>query len=385
MLDADEIARAGPVCRRRAPEIALLVSGRQRLPPVGGDDVEIEIADPVLVLRVVDAADRNRDAEPLQRRLVEQRDALRRRAFDQELDRQRLAVLDQLLIDDLVAGFFQQARRCPQTVADVLGIAVDRILIRLRHDLRRNVLVNLLQERHFGALRHARRGKLGALEVAADAAVLPIEQLLVHLLEIEGIVERAADALVLEHLAADVEHERLHAAGVVDLELFLQHTLLGRRREVVGRRPLLRRVFIDPVGLVGLEGFERDRVVAEIFVAQLVEIILADADRQLLAPVILHPLERDRAAGNEVLDPIGTGAERLFERGRADVALAAFGVRAFPPVLRQHRKLPDDLRQLAVAGRIERELHVALAGLFGLHDVTIVRAQTRIEFLEAVE
>ena len=51
------------------------------------------------------------------------------------------------------------------------------------------------------ALRQARRGKLGALEIAVDALVLAEEELLVHLLEIEGEVEGAAHARVLELVA----------------------------------------------------------------------------------------------------------------------------------------------------------------------------------------
>ena len=44
-------------------------------------------------------------------------------------------------------------------------------------------------------------------------------------------------------------------------------------REIVGGRPVLGAVLGAPVDLVGLEGLERDGRVAEIFVAQLVEIV----------------------------------------------------------------------------------------------------------------
>ena len=104
----------------------------------------------------------------------------------------------------------------------------------------------------------------------------------------------------------------------------------------------------------------------KILEAQLVKIILADLSRQILAPIVLDPLEHDDAAGDEILDPVGPGAERHFQRRCGDVALAAVAVGAFPPVLRQHRELPDDLRQFAVARLVEGELDLALADLLGL-------------------
>ncbi len=132
----------------------------------------------------------------------------------------------------------------------------------------------------------------------------PIEELLVHLFEVEGVVEGTAQPRVLELLAPQVEHEALHAAGIRDREFFLEHALVDDRRKFVGRCPLLGGVFRDPVGLVGLEGLQRHVVVAEVFVAHLVEIVLSDPYRQIGAPVILHPFEGDRPAGDEFLDAV---------------------------------------------------------------------------------
>src|SRR5207247_10158910 len=95
-----------------------------------------------------------------------------------------------------------------------------------------------------------------------------------------------------------------------------------------------------------------------------------------------NPLQRDRAARYEFLDAILAAAERLLQRGRGDVALAALAVDAFPPVLRQSRQLPDDLRKFAVAGRVEGELYIALTDLLRLHDVTIVGRIKWMVFLE---
>ena len=79
--------------------------------PLIDNHVEIETAQPVLILRVVDDTDRRSDADPLQRRLEEQRDALGRRILPQDFDGDRLAGgIDELFIAHLVACFLQQPR-----------------------------------------------------------------------------------------------------------------------------------------------------------------------------------------------------------------------------------------------------------------------------------
>jgi len=103
------------------------------------------------------------------------------------------------------------------------------------------------------------------------------------------------------------------------------------------------------VELIGLEGFERDGGIAEILEALLVEIVAPDIHRQVLAPVILDALVDDPAARLEVLDPVDAAAERRLERRGGRIALVA--VRSLSSTSAwQHRKLADDLRQLAIAG-----------------------------------
>ena len=65
-----------------------------------------------------------RHAEPLERGLVEQEDALEARVFGEEFDRVRLAGLgvDELLVAHLVAGFLQQPHRLAQIVAHRFGL-----------------------------------------------------------------------------------------------------------------------------------------------------------------------------------------------------------------------------------------------------------------------
>jgi hypothetical protein len=113
---------------------------------------------------------------------------------------------------------------------------------------------------------------------------------------------------------------------------------------------LLGRILGDPIGLIGLEGFERDEIVAEEFEMQLVEIVLSDLARHVRPPIILHPFQYDRTARVKLLDLVGAGAHRLFQRGLGNVALAALAVGAFPPQLRQNHQFADDGRQFAIAG-----------------------------------
>ena len=54
-------------------------------------------------------------------------------------------------------------------------------------------------------------------------------------------------------------------------------------------------------------------------------------------------------------------------------------------MFRQDRKLADDLRQLAIARRIENEGHLALARLFRLGDVTVIGGKLRAVFLQRLE
>ena len=133
---------------------------------------------------------------------------------EQELDRERLAGLgvDELLVADLVAGLLEQAQRLAQIGAHRLRAAADRIGVGGGEHLGRHLVAHGLEDFELLALRQAGGGELGALEIAGDALVLAEEELLVHLLEIEGEVERAAHARVLELVAPGVEGEGLHDA-----------------------------------------------------------------------------------------------------------------------------------------------------------------------------
>ena len=157
--------------------------------------------------------------------------------------------------------------------------------------------------------------------------------------------------------------------------------LSADRREIVGGGPVLGAVFFPPVDRIGLERFERDSGVAEIFVPQLIEIVAADPYVEIARPIILHALVDDFAAGRKILDAVGTAAERRLERRGADVALLAVLVGALPPELRQDEKFADDLRQFAVARTVEGECDLAIAGFLDLDDMAIIGGELRTVFL----
>ena len=146
-------------------------------------------------------------------------------------------------------------------------------------------------------MRHAGRRQFGAFEIAGDAFVLPEEQLLVQLRKIEGIIEGEPHARVLELVAPDVEGEGLHDPDIGDREFLEDDAAIFDRREIVGGGPVLGAVLGAPIDRVGLEGLDGDGGVAEIFEAQLVEIVAPDIDVELLAPIVLDAFVDDVVAG----------------------------------------------------------------------------------------
>jgi len=335
-------------------------------------------------LRGVDRAHRHADTEPVERGLVEQKDALKTRIFGEEFDRVGLAGLgvDELLVADLVAGGFEKPQRFAQIVAHVLRIAVDRVGVSRGEYFGGDLVAHAFEDFELAPLRQPGGGEFEALEIAGDARVLPEENLLVHLLEIERVIESPPDARILKLGAAGIEGESLHQAGIIDRKFFAQHALVGDRREIVGHGPVLGAVLVAPVDRIGLERFERHGGVAKIFEAQFFEIIAADIDVEVLAPIVLDAFEDDGAAGREVLDAVSAAAERRLERGFAGVALLAVFVGAFPPCFGQDDEFADDLRQLVVAGTIEGEGDLAIAGLLDFDGVPVICGIVGAVFLE---
>jgi hypothetical protein len=144
------------------------------------------------------------------------------------------------------------------------------------------------------------------------------------------------------------------------------------------------RRFDAPIDGSGLERFESDAGIAKIVEPELIEVVRPDVGRKALRPIILDALVNNRVARLERLDPIRAGTEwRLQRRLRDVVALAGF-VHSFPPISRQDRQLPQDLRQLADTRRIEGEPDLVFADLLGLHDVAVIGCELRVQLPEGL-
>ena len=189
------------------------------------DDVVVVRVLAALVLRAVDGAQAGLDAELLQILHVGQHDPLELGRRQQELGVERLALVvaqhvglggrrqsdaahdgaeraaAALLLDgdflDRPAGFGQKLGRLAHVIAEIVRRVVDRVLPLGGEHLRRDLALHLVEQLQLAALRQALVGELGIVEVAADADIEIVEQLLVGFLEVEGQREGAAHARIL--------------------------------------------------------------------------------------------------------------------------------------------------------------------------------------------
>src|SRR5262245_55782100 len=308
---------------------------------------------------MIDASHSDIDAQTNKRWLVEVDEAFRSRRIAREaedLDAQRFAGLgvDLLELAHLVARLPDEPHPLSQIGAHVLGRAGNWIAIWRGKDLGRHLVAQRFQDVELLALRQPGTGQFGALEVAVDPPVLTKEKLPVHLLEIEGEIERASNPRILKLVASRVEGEGPHDSSVALGEFAEDDPLLLDRRNIVRHGPVLGTVLGAPVRMVGLEGFQCERRVTKILVANFVEVIAPDINVQVVGPIVLHPPVNHHTAGHEFLDAVGAIAERRLERGCADVALLARRVTSFPPVLGQYSELSEDHWHFPIAGGTER-------------------------------
>ena len=104
------------------------------------------------------------------------------------------------------------------------------------------------------------------------------------------------------------------------------------------------------------------RAVAEVVVAQLVEIEAAHVDGEILGPIVGAALEDDVGAGLEVADRVGAGSERRLERCLIERVRGVVG-------LRQDRQLGHHERQIAREVALEGVAHGVGVERLGLVDV----------------
>ena len=118
--------------------------------------------------------------------------------------------------------------------------------------------------------------------------------------------------------------------------------MIANGGEIIRIRPARRIGLLAKIEKPGREGLEQTVGVAEIFDVDLVEIIKAAADRQILRPIIWVAAQNDSLAGLDVGDDIGTGPGWNGETGVVEFRNIDF-------VARQHRHQRQRQRHFPVA------------------------------------
>ena len=131
-------------------------------------------------------------------------------------------------------------------------------------------------------------------------------------------------------------------------DLRLDHLPTACRREVIAIGPVLGLVFDVDIELAGLERFEGHIAVAVELNLDPVEVVFAAIDRQVLAPVILDPLEYQLSTGLYLGDAIRTTAQWRLKGSGLEVA-------AFPVMLWQHRQFAQTQDHQWIASTFEDE------------------------------
>src|SRR5262249_30550166 len=193
---------------------------------------------------MVDASYGDLDAQTSKRRLVEVDDAFRSRRIAleaEDLNAQRFAGLDVNLLETahLVARLPDEPHPLAQIGAHVLGRAGNWIGIWRGKDLGRHLVAQRFQDVEFLPLRQPGTGQFGALDVAVDPPILTEKELPVHLLEIEGEIERASNPYILKLVASRVEGEGPHEPPIALGEFPEDDPLLLDRRNIVRHGPVL--------------------------------------------------------------------------------------------------------------------------------------------------
>ena len=154
---------------------------------------------------------------------------------------------------------------------------------------------------------------------------------------------------------AQVEHVALHPPDAGGREFLLDDARLADRGEIVDACSRHWRCARTIQSIWSPLKASSATVVAVIVVPQQVEIVLADIDRDILAPVILDPLQHQGTAGVEFLDPVGPDPSGIS-------SVVALTSRFLPwASVPSHQCLGSTVefagygRQFAVAGAVEGE------------------------------
>ena len=150
--------------------------------------------------------------------------ALACRIRQQDLELHRLAgfLVHQAAVLDHPAGFLQQLKGVAQVFPVVAGAVGCRRMIFLgEHLLGQLVAIGLEQGQLLPGRQPRGRQIRLAVEVAVDALVGIVHEVLVDPLEVEGVAQRLAHPRILELAVAKVEDVALHPRGRPDRQLLL--------------------------------------------------------------------------------------------------------------------------------------------------------------------
>ncbi|MNL16851.1 hypothetical protein D3C87_1379090 [compost metagenome] len=166
--------------------------------------------------------------------------------------------------------------------------------------------------------------------VTLGAFVSVAEQRTVGPLEVEHHSQRLSNRSLGKGRATAVHEQALGLGGDLVRYLRLDHLATADRCKVVTGGPVLGLVLDVDVEFASLERFERYVAVPIELDFHAVDVVLAAVDRQVLAPIILDPLENDLPPRRHRSDAIRPAAQRRFEGCGLEVAV-------FPVMLWQHR------------------------------------------------
>ena len=271
-------------------------------------DVEIQLLHPFLILRVIDHTENAEHAdlfEVLQERV---HDPLEGGRVAEQFEFQGLS----RRVAPLAVTGHGPARFVQQTRGPAQGTAVAARAIRFRRHIGVRLEHRLWQfvGERFQVTQLARgRRALGlhrpALEETVRALVEPVEQFLVRPLEVEAQRDRLAHTDVLELVAPRVEPPALRASGTPVGDLLALDRARIDRREVVAGGPDFREEFLVEAEPAALEGLEGCGAVAEILVANSLEIPASLVHGKVLGPVVIASDIGDVAPRFGDLDPVG--------------------------------------------------------------------------------
>ena len=158
----------------------------------------------------------------------------------------------------------------------------------------------------------------------------------------------------MEFLAPEVEEEALRAGRRFVGQIGPHNLALLQGRKIIGGGPVARGIFLAEIDDAGFQSFQSRVTVAEILEADLIEIIAALVDGQILRPVIGAALIGHIFAGLEGFYFVGAGAQGWLERRFREVHLRVIG-------FGKDRQFGDGQRQVAGALALEAVAHLSLA------------------------